>query len=237
MNTRKFLSFIILCLSWLPLAADRYEDYVAAYADMAVAEMHRSGVPASITLSQGLLESAAGASTLASEGNNHFGIKCHNDWQGETMLRDDDALGECFRVYPSAADSFADHSRFLQRRRYAPLFELDPTDYAGWAHGLKSCGYATDPNYALRLIAIIERYGLYRYDHGAEEAAALDAEYIASRLRSRHAISRSAGRYFVIAWPGDTYESIAAELNLNPEALAAANDNCEITDWIEIYLK
>lgn len=237
MNTRKFLLFIILVVVPVLLRADRYDDYIAAYADMAVAEMHRSGVPASITLSQGLLESGAGASTLATEGNNHFGIKCHKDWQGETMLRDDDEAGECFRVYPSAADSFADHSRFLLRSRYAPLFELDPTDYAGWARGLKSCGYATDPNYAVRLIAIIERYGLYRYDRGAEEAAALDADFIASQLQSRHAINRASGRYFVIAWPGDTYESIAAELSLDPEALAAANDGREITDWIEIYLK
>ena len=134
MKRYKFsLIFFLMMLPGLRAGADKYEDYVERYAGMAVAEMRRSGVPASITLSQGLLESGAGLSTLATEGNNHFGIKCHNEWQGETMLRDDDEQGECFRVYGSAAESFADHSRFLQRRRYSSLFELEPTDYKGWA--------------------------------------------------------------------------------------------------------
>ena len=203
---------------------------------MAVAEMHRSGVPASITLSQGLLESGAGLSTLATEGNNHFGIKCHNDWQGETMLRDDDAKDECFRVYKSAAESFADHSRFLQRKRYASLFELDPTDYQGWAHGLKRCGYATDPTYAAKLIAVIERYGLYRYDRGGEQAGELDAEFIMQELKSTHVVNKSGGRYYIIAYPGDTYASIAQEFGIDAGALAACNEEREIEDWIEIYL-
>jgi len=217
-------------------AADKYEDYIERYAPIAVAEMQRAGVPASITLSQGLLESGAGMSSLAEEGNNHFGIKCHSDWQGETMSRDDDAPGECFRVYDSAAESYADHTRFLQRRRYAPLFELDVTDYHGWAEGLQRCGYATDRNYAARLVAIIDRYGLYRYDRGGDQAGELDAEYIAGALRSTHVVSSSGGRYFVIAYPGDSYSSIAEEFGMDTQQLREINGNAAIKDWEEVYL-
>lgn len=136
MLRNKFFTIILMIFLSVPmLHADKYEDYVAEYSGIAVAEMRRSGIPASVTLAQGLLESAAGRSTLATEGNNHFGIKCHSDWRGETMLRDDDAPDECFRVYSSAAESFEDHTRFLQRKRYASLFELEPTDYKGWPMG------------------------------------------------------------------------------------------------------
>lgn len=149
-------------------AEDPYEKYIVTYSDMAVEQQNRHGIPASVTLAQGMLESAAGRSTLAVKGNNHFGIKCHSDWTGETMLRNDDAPNECFRCYKSAAESFDDHSRFLLRKRYAPLFELETTDYAGWARGLSRCGYATDPHYANRLISIIERYALYLFDSGQD---------------------------------------------------------------------
>ena len=122
------------------------EKYIAKYSAIAVSEMQRSGVPASITLAQGLLESRYGQSRLAAQGNNHFGIKCHN-WKGRKMYEDDDAKGECFRVYRSAEESFRDHSDFLRYQdRYKGLFELDPADYKGWARGLKKAGYATDRN-------------------------------------------------------------------------------------------
>ncbi|MCR5003440.1 MAG: glucosaminidase domain-containing protein [Bacteroidales bacterium] len=138
--------------------------YIATYSELAVSEMYRSGVPASITLAQGLLESRAGLSDLAAKGNNHFGIKCH-DWKGRTMKVDDDRKGECFRVYDSADQSFRDHSDFLRYRdRYKFLFENDVTDYKAWAHGLKKAGYATDPAYPSKLIRIIEEYGLNEYD-------------------------------------------------------------------------
>ena len=140
------------------------EEYIRKYAPVAVREMYRSGVPASITLAQGLLESAAGKSELAVSGNNHFGIKCH-DWTGKKMYHDDDRRGECFRVYKSADESFVDHSDFLRYRdRYKPLFDNDVTDYKAWAHGLKKAGYATDPSYPSKLIKIIEDYHLYDYD-------------------------------------------------------------------------
>ena len=166
---KRFLSFFLVAALAMTLSAQQgpsvQEQYIAKYSTVAVAEMYRSGVPASITLAQGLLESGSGKSRLATEGNNHFGIKCHNTWKGKTMLADDDAKGECFRVYDSAAESFRDHSDFLRYRdRYKFLFEFETTDYKAWAHGLKKAGYATDPSYATKLIKYIEDYELYRYD-------------------------------------------------------------------------
>lgn len=141
-----------------------YQDYVSVFARTAVEQMEEHGIPASITLAQGLLESAAGKSDLTKRSNNHFGIKCTSDWTGPTTSHDDDKKGDCFRVYDDPADSYRDHSLFLKRPHYAPLFELSKTDYKGWAHGLKRCGYATDPAYPTKLIKLIEDYDLARYD-------------------------------------------------------------------------
>ena len=139
--------------------------YISQWAPTAVREMYRSGVPASITLAQGILESRYGLSPLAAEGNNHFGIKCHKDWTGKKQYHDDDEKGECFRVYDNADESFRDHSDFLRYRdRYKFLFEFETTDYKAWANGLKKAGYATDPNYPSKLIKYIEDYKLYEYD-------------------------------------------------------------------------
>lgn len=147
--------------------SDAYSSYISRYSDMAVEQMKKYGIPASITLAQGLLESDAGRSTLATRCNNHFGIKCHSDWTGGKMYHDDDAKGECFRCYKSADESFRDHSQFLLNgSRYKSLFSLKSTDYKGWAKGLKAAGYATSPTYATKLIEIIERYGLDSYDTG-----------------------------------------------------------------------
>ncbi|MBQ9385711.1 MAG: glucosaminidase domain-containing protein [Bacteroidaceae bacterium] len=144
---------------------DAYSAYIARYSDMAVDQMKQYGIPASITLAQGLLESDAGRSTLASKCNNHFGIKCHNDWKGRKMYHDDDERQECFRCYGSPEDSYRDHSLFLVNgARYKDLFKLGATDYKGWAKGLKAAGYATSPTYAQKLIELIERYGLDHYD-------------------------------------------------------------------------
>lgn len=141
------------------------EKYISRYSALAVDEMYRSGVPASITLAQGLLESRYGQSELAVRGNNHFGIKCHNNWSGRRMYHDDDADGECFRRYDTPEESFRDHSDFLRYRdRYRFLFDLEVTDYKGWAYGLKQAGYATDPAYPSKLIRLIEEYRLYEYD-------------------------------------------------------------------------
>lgn len=148
------------------------EEYIAKYKDIAITEMHRTGIPASITLAQGYLESSYGNSSLATKANNHFGIKCHDGWNGKTFYVVDDDRDEngkliksCFRVYKSAEESYYDHSEFLTgRSRYAKLFDLRSTDYEGWAKGLKKCGYATNPKYPDLLINIVERYELYNYD-------------------------------------------------------------------------
>ena len=126
--------------------------------------MHDFGIPASITLGQGILESGAGTSQLAQNSNNHFGIKCGSSWTGETYTHFDDGRWECFRVYDNPEESYRDHSLFLQKERYKSLYKLDKTDYRAWAYGLKNCGYATSPTYATRLIDIIERYSLHQYD-------------------------------------------------------------------------
>jgi len=148
------------------------EAYVAKYAAMARAEMKRSGVPASITLAQGMLESANGTSHLAKKARNHFGIKCHKGWQGQRVYHDDDREQECFRRYRSVRDSFRDHSEFLRtRKRYSALFELEPDDYRGWAEGLQKAGYATNPRYAQQLTALIEAEELQRFDRGARRFA------------------------------------------------------------------
>lgn len=163
---RRLLPILFLA-ALLPVAAfaDEKDRYIEKWAATAVREMQRSGIPASITLAQGLVESRAGLSDLAKEGNNHFGIKCHSGWTGGRMYHDDDAKGECFRVYDSAEESFRDHSDFLTgRQRYAALFRLDITDYKGWAEGLRKAGYATSPSYASQLIKVIEDYKLYEYD-------------------------------------------------------------------------
>ncbi len=152
------------------------EMYIELYREAAVSDMRISGVPASITLAQGIYESDCGNSLLALEANNHFGIKCHREWSGPTFHKDDDAPNECFRKYNSVLESYSDHSDFLRSRdRYRELFDLKVTDYKGWAHGLKRAGYATNPRYSHKLIEIIERYGLHMYDDPSVAAPALAA--------------------------------------------------------------
>lgn len=238
-NVKIILSIIFLTTTSLS-RADRYSEYIDRYAELAMEQQELFGIPASITLAQGLLESAAGHSTLATEGNNHFGIKCHKEWTGATMLRNDDAPDECFRVYENVSESFNDHSRFLLRRRYAPLFELEPTDYAGWAQTLKSCGYATDPNYAERLITIIERYSLFSYDTPSGRQIEETSGFIIEHLKKSHIVRRTRGLHYVIATPGDTYSSIAQEFKMDPVWLLACNDmekDCEIRAWQEVFLE
>lgn len=152
------------------------EAYISRYKAIAITEMNRSGIPASITLAQGLLESGNGNSSLAREANNHFGIKCNTDWKGPTILKDDDRIDDCFRVYKSPEESFKDHTEFLKKKRYAFLFELDKNDYQGWARGLKQAGYATNPRYPELLISLVERYRLDQYDRKENEADKIKRE-------------------------------------------------------------
>ena len=217
-------------------------DYIDKYSDLAIKEMKRTGVPASITLAQGILESNAGQSVLATKGNNHFGIKCHNDWKGKTMKMDDNAPKECFRVYPIAAASFRDHSDFLRSRdRYKSLFELKQMDYKGWARGLKKAGYATDPGYADKLITLIEDYELYRFDKGVKVSVKPPLEIEEPKvvqleprpgMKYQESVTFSTARKvysqngvpFVYSEAGETYASIAASNGLFLKELLKFND-------------
>ena len=162
---KKFLFISFLFSSFLGFSQSKTENYISEYSSAAVDEMNRYNIPASITLAQGILESGNGESRLAVEGNNHFGIKCHSNWSGKTIIEDDDEKGECFRKYDKVSDSYRDHSLFLtERGRYSFLFTYKKSDYKKWAKGLKKAGYATNPNYPTLLIDLIERYELYTYD-------------------------------------------------------------------------
>ena len=212
--------------------------YIERYAEIAVEEMYRSGVPASITLAQGLLESRYGQSELAVKGNNHFGIKCHN-WNGAGMYYDDDRKGECFRKYASPEESYRDHSDFLRfRDRYRFLFDLEPTDYKGWAHGLKKAGYATDSKYPQKLISLIEEFELYKYDlDGGDRRQRPDSPAWLERVErlddsrketfhfalSRQMYSKN-GVPFVYSVEGESYASIAARYNLFHKEILRYND-------------
>ena len=211
-----------------------YLRYIEQWSPLAVRHQQQYGIPASITLSQGLLESCAGLSRLATEGNNHFGIKCHKDWTGDGIYADDDEKNECFRKYTDASESFEDHARFLKRKRYQPLFQLKETDYAGWAAGLKQCGYATDPSYAAKLVNIIETYELYKYDTGQPVVAqrrelrgdetmehTIDMA-IVNEFKIMHKIRQKWGLYYVTVYPGDTYDSIAEEFGMKKRKLLDA---------------
>ncbi len=156
---------LILFASFLKAQDISVEEYVNTYRSIAIAEMQRSGIPASVTLAQGILETEHGNSDLVKKSNNHFGIKCKSTWTGESVRHTDDAPNECFRKYPNAADSYKDHSDYLKTSpRYASLFELNPSDYKGWAYGLKRAGYATNPRYPQIVISNIEKYNLQQYD-------------------------------------------------------------------------
>ena len=237
---RTFIFLVAMLVLLGALSADDgpVERYIRQYAPTAVSEMRRSGVPASITLAQGILESAAGTSRLAVKANNHFGIKCGSLWKGRSVKADDDARNECFRSYGSAAESFRDHSDFLRYRdRYAFLFELEPSDYKGWAYGLKQAGYATDPAYPSKLISLIERYNLTQYDALPSEQAVLPSAPrvleqpvvpAAAKERIRFATGRemlsSNGVPFVYAAAGETYASIAQDFHLFPKEILRFND-------------
>ena len=227
------ITLIILCLLALPLnmlKGQNYtrKEYIAEFSDLAMREMVRVGIPASITLAQGCLESNNGNSTLAVKGNNHFGIKCH-EWTGKKIYHDDDRRNECFRSYPSAYDSYMDHSEFLTTKsRYATLFELSPHDYRGWARGLKTAGYATANNYASLLIRIIEENELYKYDlivlEGSLDNIDTSAYHASQGIQSQRKVLLNNRIEYVLSEPGDTPESLRAELGLYKNEIYRYND-------------
>lgn len=187
----------LLCLIALSIVAQNrlkpYEDYIAKYNDIAIRQQKLHGVPASITLAQGILESGAGNSVMAKRSNNHFGIKCHNGWMGDTVMYFDDGINSCFRKYDKPEESFDDHSLFLVKgRRYAPLFQIDVTDYKGWSYGLKNAGYATDPTYADKLIRIIETYNLNDYSKGKKPEKLQETDTVKQSAASVRVAKRAA---------------------------------------------
>ena len=200
-------------------------DYITRYKEDAIKEMYRYGIPASITLAQGMLESGNGNSALSVYANNHFGIKCHKDWTGPSYILDDDEKNECFRKYQDVLDSYSDHSQFLRNRdRYAFLFELPKTDYKGWARGLKEAGYATHPKYAEQLIDLIEQYKLYELDkdvvltmRNVKEKAPQVKLNLRQVLKFNHT-------KFIIAKPGDSFYKIASDFDLELSDLFKYND-------------
>ncbi|MFY8020680.1 MAG: LysM peptidoglycan-binding domain-containing protein [Bacteroidia bacterium] len=203
------------------------DQYIEKYSSLAVDEMYRSKIPASITLAQGILESGNGNSRLATEANNHFGIKCKASWTGKTMYEDDDAPQECFRKYDAAIDSYRDHSDFLMKNsRYAFLFDLDPTDYKAWAHGLKKAGYATNPQYAELLITFIERHKLHKFD-----GVKLSEEEDRENKEEKAEIVKSYGKEImvngvpgIVAKPNDSYAQIALDYDMKVYQLYRNND-------------
>jgi LysM repeat protein len=244
---------LILCKASLAASLLTAQDYIAMWKDEAVYQMALHKIPASITLAQGMLESGNGNSRLATEGNNHFGIKCHNDWTGKKIYEDDETRGECFRHYEDARQSFEDHSAFLQKPRYQPLFELQTTDYKAWAKGLKECGYATNPKYPQLLIKLIEENNLQAFDKQGLEYLAKNElpEHKGSTSKpkantkpqkenhnsqkqidgstitvshNREVIHAPGRLQYVVAKAGDTPESIAKDFDLNALFIRKFND-------------
>ena len=199
----------------------RYQDYFDKYKDVAVEQMLKYRIPASITLAQGVLESGAGKSELAVKANNHFGIKC-NGWTGRKSYHDDDARNECFRAYDNAYESYQDHSVFLTTsKRYSSLFQLKLTDYKGWAKGLKACGYATSPTYATKLIEIIQLYKLDRYDTAKDYDKFQTQQVKAGDTRRIYAFNKN---YYLLARKGDTFRTISSEVGISYRKLAKYNE-------------
>lgn len=241
--------YIVMCLLFLSVGMSAqikwnqsYQQYIDQYKDLAIEQMKRYRIPASITLAQGVFESGAGRSALATRGNNHFGIKCHNTWRGATVYYDDDASNECFRSYRNVYDSYEDHSKFLANgQRYRSLFDLRTTDYKGWARGLKAAGYATNPQYANKLIDIIKLYKLDKYD----SAKSYD-KFFARRSKDRavdgayHPIYAFNKNYYLKARSGDTFRSISKEVGISYRSLAKYNERDKhdvLSEGDIVYLK
>lgn len=245
MKVKSTICITIFILSLFSFAnsqtlSQTYLAYVSKYHEIAQKQQREHGIPASIILAQGLLESGAGQSFLSKSSNNHFGIKC-SDWKGEKFYYDDDTKDECFRKYSQVLNSYEDHSAFLKSRpRYASLFQLKSDDYEGWAFGLKKAGYATDPTYAYKIISIVDNYSLHKFDieqtysqtetkTAKSTVSVKESEVIANSIGSvnatvSHEIKRVNGVLFVTATIGDTYASIADEFNIGEKRLRRYND-------------
>ena len=207
-------SEILVATSKVKATTEDVKKYISDFKETAKSNMKSHGVPASITMAQGILESGAGFGQLAKEANNHFGIKCHTGWTGESVKYDDDAEQECFRKYKDPAESYRDHSTFLSsRKRYENLFKLDKGDYEAWANGLKKAGYATDTLYPSKLIGIIERYELYKIDNEVLGRNFVPKPKVVSQVNGEHIVQQ-----------GDTLYSLSKKYNLSVDELKNLNN-------------
>ena len=243
MKTVLLSAMLIFTLSLSAQTKNTTKDYISKWKATAVAQMNAYKIPASITLAQGILESGNGNSKLARLANNHFGIKCHSNWEGAKYVQDDDEEDECFRAYDNASQSFEDHSLFLKKRRYAPLFELKMKDYKKWAKGLKSAGYATNPKYPSLLISLVERFELWRFDAMLGET--IEAEYIAITAPQTTTPNQTTSEVseieydlnshvnhtsknevkYIVAQKGDTFYKLSKELELTLRQLYKYNES------------
>ena len=269
MNKRVLILLCALLCVMLVSAKERQtrEEYVEKYKAIAIAHMERYGIPASITMAQGILESDSGNSRLSRTSNNHFGIKCKKSWTGERVYHDDDAKGECFRAYPSVEASYQDHADFLdQSPRYDSLFAYPSDDYRSWARGLKACGYATAPDYAERLVKIIESMKLYLLDKEngnkiytvakttdvdidkwmesnlatSDEQINPNAFRVTVNSHKGYGVYRSNHTFYVVAKEGDTYESVGDIFDISPKMLRKFNDvakNAKLSKGDIVYIE
>lgn len=213
-ETKSSGSEILVATSKVKATTEDVKKYISDFKETAKSNMKIHGVPASITMAQGILESGAGFGQLAKEANNHFGIKCHTGWMGESIKYDDDAEQECFRKYKDPAESYRDHSTFLSsRKRYENLFKLDKGDYEAWANGLKKAGYATDTLYPSKLIGIIERYELYKIDNEVLGRNFVPKPKVVSQVNGEHIVQQ-----------GDTLYSLSKKYNLSVDELKNLNN-------------
>lgn len=245
---RYFFLTIVCFLSVVTINAQsktkEAEHYIKKYSPLAISSMREYGIPASITLAQGLLESGYGQSALAKKSNNHFGIKCKKEWEGARVYHDDDEAGECFRKYPSVEDSYTDHALFLSSsNRYADLFKLPRGDYKSWANGLKKAGYATNPKYPSLLIGLIELYELDGYDKGLSmiprtkpskkpslNSSIKDRTGIAAYIMGGRSVYRDGKELFVYAQKSDSFNKIGRALKIRPKRLERFNRGMSTLD-------
>jgi len=219
-ETTKKTTEVIESTSKTTVTTDVVRNYISQYKETAKNNMRTHGIPASITLAQGILESGSGEGRLAKQANNHFGIKCHSNWTGQTIKHDDDKSQECFRKYDDAADSFRDHSFFLtSRSRYGNLFKLPKDDYKSWAKGLRKAGYATDPKYPDKLITLIEKYSLHQYDQEVLEKT----ENIDNNTGTSTSNPNEEIRIHIVA-QGDTLYNISKRYDMSVEELKKLNN-------------
>jgi LysM repeat protein len=263
---RYFFLISFVCITIILSAQNKknatYLAYIEKYAEIAMVEQSRHKIPACITLAQALLESSAGQSELSISSNNHFGIKCHSNWEGERVYHDDDKKGECFRKYDKVIDSYEDHSLFLKRDRYKLLFSYKITDYKAWAYGLKAAGYATDPQYPDKLIKIIEDYGLAAYTDSKKVKEAAEkydkqtvketktsvvssekseisdvnsevVEFDALNMYIIHEVKKTNNVAYIIATSTDTWTSVAKEFGLKEQELRKFNEYPKQTQMAE----